>query len=156
MTEESPRVITTSFQHTLVVIPQPAPAANVPSTEPATKFISRFSYNCPDGKHIALIDGHTIYYFDHTTVHSTTFRYSHRKFYPDYSEYYLTASDGKSYIVFTLIAARLLIPGLTIPDPSVVIVPVQASITLIYQHGTIETYPVSNRIPTAVWHGSEK
>lgn len=127
-----------------------------PTSESAARFISQYSYNLPEGKHLALVDGHTIYYFDHTTVHPTSFIYSHRKFYPDYSEYCLVDGEGKRYIVFNLVAARLLIPGLIIPDPQAVIVPVQSTVTLIYQHGVIETYPVSSRTPVARWQGYEK
>lgn len=125
---------------------------NLPLNQSCAKFISQFSYNPPDGRHLALVDGHTIYTFDHHTTHLITFQYSHRKFYTDYSEYYFKGSDGREYIVFTLMAAKVLIPGLTIPDPPVVISPVQSTITLIHPHGTIEVYPVSHRVTVARLH----
>jgi len=129
---------------------------NFPHDESVAKFISQHSYNLPDGRHVALVDGHTIYYFDHTTTHSSSFSYSHRKYYPDYSEYHIIDGDGKKYVVFTLVAARLLVPNLVIPDPQAVIVPVQSRMTLIYHHGAIETYSIGNRTPTMKWYGEQK
>lgn len=124
----------------------------LPITGSIYQFISQHSYNLPSGKHLAVVDDVSIYYFDHTTIHSTTFKYQYRKFHSDYSEYGLVDGDGKKYVVFTLMAARVLIPGLVIPDPPAVIVPVQTMMTLIYQHGVIEDYPISNRTPVLRWH----
>lgn len=118
------------------------PTGSAPETVSLCNFLSSFAY---DGKHIALVDDHTIYYFDHTTIHPTKFKYSHKNFCEQHSEYHLRGDDGKKYVVFTVIAARLLIPNLVIPVIPMVIAPVQDTVTLIYQHGSIATYPISNR-----------
>jgi len=134
---------------------QHSTSLTVPHVEALGKLLSHLSYQLPAGQHLALVDNTTIYYFDHTTNHSGSFHYQRRKLYSDYSEYYLHNQNGQQYIVYTLMTARLLIPQLIIPDPPTVIVPVPATLTLIHQHGAVDTYPVSNRNPQWHWHDLE-
>lgn len=129
---------------------------NFPAHESITRFVSQFSYNCPNGKQMAVVDGTSIYYFDQCTIHPTKFRYSHRKCYADYSEYYVIGDDEKTYILFTPMAVGILIPNLIIQDSPEVIVPVQSTITLMHGIGIAKTYQISNRTPIARFHGAEK